>query len=115
MPDTAAAAALTEARAVLARFKDRNYDTLDDGRGWNEADVADLTGSAGCLLAAAEAVLELPAEWDARAQALWVQIAAEPDAGAVRAGLMGCTASGYQACARALREAITAKLLAEET
>jgi hypothetical protein len=52
------AAGIVEARAVLARFKDCGYDILDDSRGWNEADVADLTGWTECLLAAVEAVLK---------------------------------------------------------
>ena len=52
------AAGIVEARAVLARFKDCGYDTLDDSRGWNEADVTGLTGWTECLLAAVEAVLK---------------------------------------------------------
>ena len=51
------AAGIVEARAVLARFKDCGYDTLDDSRGWNEGDVTGLAGWTECLLAAVEAVL----------------------------------------------------------
>ena len=66
MPDATpdqATAYVAEARAVLARFDGRGYDTLDDGRGWNETDVAELTGRTGRLLAAVEAVLAKADSW----------------------------------------------------
>jgi hypothetical protein len=77
MPNTDPAAALAGTRAVLARFTDRGYDTLDDGRGWNEADVADLTGWTGRLLAAAEAVLTrhkpLEGDWGPMCAYCWTR------------------------------------------